>query len=618
MTINTEDAISKLAKSVKDRTLVLFCGAGVSVGADPPLMLANDYLIKYGLENYSWLEGAARLTKMDNFKAEFKREFGDSNRKPSEQHRLLACLDAPYYITTNYDDLIEKALKQLHCIKENDRLVGVINKNDVSSVFSYSNLVIKLHGDIESDELLVFTEKQYFNRIKQPNDVDGFIKLLFTTHTVLFVGYSVSDINVLSMLGNVVESAPRHTPSKYALLNCVDKRTKQKLKDYDIEPIDLEANEHNYDKKVCDFLYRLWEQNEYYGTYTKIIEKAPATVEESLEHAITLRQNNQLMQAKQLLQTLYKYGIANLPFRQLPAFLWLVVSIEDKREEWGFLEHTNDLIINPLLKKIESTTSAKIAESLKAVYNSSLAIAFCRAGDYDKAFKCLTEAGIWRCTNTADRGYQLVTANLLTAHALVLLHLSTDETRQNDKEKHLKSALESLDAAWELFKQHGQLNKEDESHHLGRFYGTKVFLTITCIKAGLVDCDNNDLINYASHAHSPMKNRTKFGNVAGLYCEAVCYYWLANRVQDKKEIKKFIKLAIALITKARKNIDEKQKTVSLKLDLLDQQLSKMRCNFCSTRKKLQPISEDRFKCLPELLQRKVRTDPEKWLFLPLN
>lgn len=614
MTLKMQDAVSRLAKSVRERTLVPFCGAGVSLGAKPPLLLARDYLVKHGLENHSWLEGAAQLAKIPNFNANFRREFGDRNRNASEQHLLLASLDAPYYVTTNYDDLLEKAIKQFHRLT--DEQVGVLNTNDVSEVFSHRNLVIKLHGDIESNELLVFKEKQYFDRIQKPNDVDGFVKLLFSTHTMLFVGYSVSDINVLSMLGSVVESANRNTPPKYALLNCVDARTQKRLEDYDVTPIDLQADEGNYDERVCDFLYRLWEQNKYYGTYTHFIEKSPTTAEEMLAHAITLRQNNQLEKAKKHLAALFIVGVETLPLNHLPALLWLVVSIEDKREEWSGLEYTNEQVIKPLLAKIERNTSAKMAASIKAVYYTALAIAFCRAGDYKKAFDHLTAAGDWRCTNTADRDYQIVTANQLTAHALVLLHRST--TEQLDKKVLLKAAQKMLDEAWPLFERHGQLDMENESHHLGRFYGTKAFVTIACFEAKLeTNFDKVELLRNANRAHNSSKgHRTSFGRVAGLYCEAVCHYWLAKQNTEVKERDESVASAKELIALARKDIDAKQKVVQLKFDLLETQIFKMGRGL--TVQKSQPISEDSFLCLPELLRAKVKKYPEEWLFLPLN
>jgi len=612
MTLKIEEAISRLAKSLRERTLVPFCGAGVSVCADPPLPLAKEYLAKHGFEDYQWSEGIAQLVKMPRFMADFRREFGDRSRHPSEQHRLLACLDVPYYVTTNYDDLLEKSIRQFHRLSDDQ--VGVINRNDVSEVFSYRNLVIKLHGDIESNELLVLSQQQYHDRIKQSNDVDGFVKLLCSTHTVLFVGYSVKDINVLGMLGSIVESATRYVPPKYALLNQVDERTRQRLEEHDVTPIDLEADESQYNEKVCDFLYRLWEQNKYYGAYTEIIEKAPESAEESLAHAMTLRQNNQLAQARKHLKTIYENGVEMLPISQLPALLWLIVSIEDKREEWSRLEDTDEQFIKPLLTKIEGTTNSRMVSSLKAVYYSALAIAFCRAGDYKKAFDYLMAAGDWRCTNTADRGYQIVTANQLTAYALVLLHCSTE---RSDKISLLKAAQSRLEEAWLLFEKHGQIDTENESHHLGRFYGTMVFVTIACLEAKIEqDYDKDILLENARRAHSgPEGNRTRFGRVAGLYCEAVCHYWLAKKISNTEEVKKSIFSAKARIANARDGIDEKQRSVLLKLDLLEAQLSKMDGTLMG---QTQSYSEDRLMCLPELLRDKVKNNPEEWLLLPLN
>jgi len=413
------------------------------------------------------------------------------------------------------------------------------------------------------------------------------------------------------MLDSVVKSATRNVRPKYALLNGVDKKTQQRLEDYDIKLIDLNVDGESFDEKVCDFLYRLWEHNNYYGTHTKIKDIALATAEERLAHAITLRQNNQLDKAATHLNTLYK-DIGKLPFNQLSSLLWVIVSVEDKREEWSFMEITNDRYIEPYLEEIKNKTNAKIANSFKAVYYSALALAFCRAGDYKKALIYLKKTGNWRCTNTADRNHQIVTANLLTEHALVLLHRSTEQV---NKKQSLLEARRKLEEAWLLFKDYGQLDRNDESHHLGRFYGTQVFVSIACDEARL-EVDIALLSDCAKRAHNDGRNRTSFGQVVGLYCEAVYHYWLAKRTGDDKEINQYISKAKTLLTEARKDVDEKQKVVLLKFELLEVQLSMMSGDRTEQTSKL--ISEDRLSCLPELLREKVKNKPEEWLFLPLN
>lgn len=87
--------------------------------------------------------------------------------------------------------------------------------------------VIKLHGDLaESESLLVFSRRDYRERLYKDTSYATFLRSVLATRTVLYLGFSFRDAylnelrsEVLAMLGH----APRTKPTAYAVMNDVDK-----------------------------------------------------------------------------------------------------------------------------------------------------------------------------------------------------------------------------------------------------------------------------------------------------------------------------------------------------------------------------------------------------------
>ena len=131
-------------------------------------------------------------------------------------YNILSNLNLPIYITTNYDRFLEDALSmspekkpESDFCKWNDKLIKYVEAADIPSVFDEDQyipsqgrpLVYHIHGDINTPESMVLTERDYFefvinlNKNDEKETLPSVIRTALATSSLLFVGYTLEDIN---------------------------------------------------------------------------------------------------------------------------------------------------------------------------------------------------------------------------------------------------------------------------------------------------------------------------------------------------------------------------------------------------------------------------------------
>ncbi len=170
------------------------------------------------LENKQYLESAEILRSTGLYAADYNRLIGTTfeRYRPTEVHRVIEVLDQKIVVTTNFDTLYED-----HC-RQGDASHGysVIHYYDdglVARMRSPKRLILKVHGSVTVPEKTVLSKSDYF---KARASYSGFYKTLeslFLTHTLLFIGYSVTDPDIQLLLENTTITAPSDHPH-YALM----------------------------------------------------------------------------------------------------------------------------------------------------------------------------------------------------------------------------------------------------------------------------------------------------------------------------------------------------------------------------------------------------------------
>lgn len=218
-TLNKDDW-DELLNNIDDRLCTPFIGAGACSGVLPLARdISNEWAAsyKYPLDDRADLARVSQFLAIEKYeifpKREIQRIFNNKKppdfSQPDEPHAILADLNLPLYITTNYDNFMLQALKSrnLNDAKQefcrwnkytlNYQLVPKpIFESEYKSTPS-SPLVYHLHGCIDVPQSMVLTESDYLDfliglsrdEIRLPASIN---KALAGT-SLLFVGYSLAD-----------------------------------------------------------------------------------------------------------------------------------------------------------------------------------------------------------------------------------------------------------------------------------------------------------------------------------------------------------------------------------------------------------------------------------------
>jgi len=204
------EAIERLAEAIRKRNAILFVGAGVSMSVGLP---SWEKLIRHmeeelGIEeesggtsrySYQTLAEYYRLKQgsLGPLRSWMDRNWSVSREKVEDSvlHRLIVELDFPIIYTTNYDRNLEVAFE----IHGRD-FVKVANARDVSRIRPNATQIVKYHGNFDEDASLVLTETDYFNRLSFDSPLDVKFRADALGRTILFVGYSLSDMNIRLLL----------------------------------------------------------------------------------------------------------------------------------------------------------------------------------------------------------------------------------------------------------------------------------------------------------------------------------------------------------------------------------------------------------------------------------
>lgn len=150
---------------------------------------------------------------------------------PSRSHIAIAMLPVPLRLTTNYEELLEQAIRDLpKAYERNSPLRNLLTWQDgaqlLELVRSGEPGLIKIHGDFSREKSIILT-KSHFRRLSYESPFWSVLKALISTRTFLFIGCSLRDPDVFSLLDEVIEEcrvpsdsgqADPGPPMHYALL----------------------------------------------------------------------------------------------------------------------------------------------------------------------------------------------------------------------------------------------------------------------------------------------------------------------------------------------------------------------------------------------------------------
>lgn len=261
--------IAELVTAIRDRQAILFVGSGASKGLGAPTWgeLISEIGTQLGYEpdvfaslNANYLTVAeyyrTKMKGIGNLRSWMDRKWTleDSVLKDSRVHQLMIDLGFPIIYTTNYDRFIEDSFR----IRGLDYHT-IIRLSDLTGSYSGTQIV-KFHGDFSEDSSLVIAESDYFDRLSFESPLDIRLRSDVLGRSILFIGYSLTDINVRLMLYKMSKMWGTYgkagdQPKSYLFLPKPDDIQKEVLENWGVQTIIGEVDDPN--EALCAFLENL-------------------------------------------------------------------------------------------------------------------------------------------------------------------------------------------------------------------------------------------------------------------------------------------------------------------------------------------------------------------------
>lgn len=201
-----EKELKRILEASQNNALSFFVGAGISALSGAPTWkglidsicdkLGRDKKDNYSSDEYLQIPQMYYYSLGENT-AEYysfvKQQLNSLNLTPNCIHREMLKLNPVSFITTNYDTLLEDAAVQ-YC-----RSYKTVScDEDVPNIFG-DKYILKLHGDFKKNNF-VLKEEDYLNYSDNFKLIETLMKSIFSTNTVVFIGYGLNDYNIKLIL----------------------------------------------------------------------------------------------------------------------------------------------------------------------------------------------------------------------------------------------------------------------------------------------------------------------------------------------------------------------------------------------------------------------------------
>jgi SIR2-like domain len=251
----------------RDGKLIPFVGAGLSMPLGLP---SSDSLVSTIAEQLDYdpevfkLSGSffqlaeyyvATKGSIGPLRSEMDRMFNPADRaiRSSAAHQALVSMNLPLIYTTNYDRIIERAfeLRKVACHT-------IANIDDIALAPPHATHVVKFHGTFSDDASLVLTESSYFDRLEFESAIDIKLRADILGKCLMFVGYSLGDVNIRYMLYKLhklrlrVKRDVSRLPSAYLVTFGSGEVQRTLLAQWDVAVVDLDPI--NKTQSMGDFL----------------------------------------------------------------------------------------------------------------------------------------------------------------------------------------------------------------------------------------------------------------------------------------------------------------------------------------------------------------------------
>jgi tetratricopeptide (TPR) repeat protein len=257
---------TRMFRKVKQGKTVLFLGAGASSSAGAPAgnelatMIRDEFLPENKSEKIDFIDTLSEVLDTPGIDRKTLEDFIKLKLsvQPSRAHIDMCRIRWQSIFTTNYDDLIETAYR-IAPKKAQDRCDPIFDNRFSRTESDYFEAVrlFKLMGSVTGSERstrMALSRSDYNRKIQQRQGLLKLLKDMAKDGTIIYIGYSFSDLIVRDILDEIREEIPiDEMPWSWALLPEWDSRTEQMLRERRILPLRMTFDEFiNHSVSILD------------------------------------------------------------------------------------------------------------------------------------------------------------------------------------------------------------------------------------------------------------------------------------------------------------------------------------------------------------------------------
>lgn len=242
------ELMNSLIEQIRKERVVLFLGSGFSLKASAPSASAICEALKSKLtkEEQDSLNGNQLDYVSNEFEQMRDRDTLIQTLKeaftftPKDLCNQVALTQIPHFqtiITTNYDTLLEDTY--------GDDCVVVRSAQDCTDLPNDKVRIYKIHGDFSNTDNLIVTKNDYRKYFAESSDNSlwRLVQSLLLTKDVLFIGYSLEDDNVFTILESIQKDTNQHKENIYLISPSVTKSKQKRLEGLNVKYIDSRAED---------------------------------------------------------------------------------------------------------------------------------------------------------------------------------------------------------------------------------------------------------------------------------------------------------------------------------------------------------------------------------------
>ena len=181
-----------------------------------------------------------------DFASILRSQFITPKYQPSSIHESVLKIDPKIVITTNYDDIYDK-FSQSGDADAGYNVCRHYESHLINDLRSPVRSIVKAHGCVTDPSKIVLSKYQYFKARQESPNFFKVLDALFITHTLFFIGYSLSDPDIQILLENTNITAPS-VNQHYAVIKKDAMHASLKssaMKSYNIRFVEYDSADHS-------------------------------------------------------------------------------------------------------------------------------------------------------------------------------------------------------------------------------------------------------------------------------------------------------------------------------------------------------------------------------------